>query len=447
MGNDKRGTACHDLFDGVLNKPLGHGINGTGRLVEHENARVGQQRTGKGQKLLFARGEGIAALADVGVIAVRQTGDNLVGGDSLYGIARRYGTDAAELARINQLNDPARLVPGMALLVPGGTADRRAIEVNAYAYPAISDAVMAETMPYLTFFCPFCYQADAAGGLLPIEDARMIAAAYADNAAPLLTVTNLGRSGGFSGEIAHALFTDKTAQDALFENIFSVLRMKNYYGVNFNIEYVYPYDRDSYSQFLRRAADELHPRGYFLSTAIAPKESAGQEGLLYTAHDYAAHGRYADRVIIMTYEWGYTYSAPQAVSPVNRMRRVLEYAVGEIPPGKILMGFSNYGYSWRLPWRQGDAATVISNAAAMNLAASAGAEIKFDRTAQAPFFTYTDAAGVRRVVWFEDARSVRARLELVNEYGLAGISCWTVNRLYRPGLELLQGMFDAEKVI
>lgn len=369
------------------------------------------------------------------------------GGDSLYGIARRYGTDAAELARINQLNDPARLVPGMALLVPSGTADRRAIEVNAYAYPAISDAVMAETMSYLTFFCPFCYQADAAGGLLPIEDARMIAAAYADNAAPLLTVTNLGRSGGFSGEIAHALFTDKTVQDALFENIFSVLRMKNYYGVNFNIEYVYPYDRDSYSQFLRRAADELHPRGYFLSTAIAPKESAEQEGLLYTAHDYAAHGRYADRVIIMTYEWGYTYSAPQAVSPVNRMRRVLEYAVGEIPPGKILMGFSNYGYSWRLPWRQGDAATVISNAAAMNLAASAGAEIKFDRTAQAPFFTYTDAAGVRRVVWFEDARSVRARLELVNEYGLAGISCWTVNRLYRPGLELLQGMFDAEKVI
>lgn len=33
------------------------------------------------------------------------------GGDSLYGIARRYGTDAAELARINQLNDPRGLCP------------------------------------------------------------------------------------------------------------------------------------------------------------------------------------------------------------------------------------------------------------------------------------------------------------------------------------------------
>ena len=149
----------------------------------------------------------------------------------------------------------------------------------------------------------------------------------------------------------------------------------------------------------------------------------------------------------MTYEWGYTYSAPQAVSPVNRMRRVLEYAVGEIPPGKILMGFSNYGYNWLLPWKQGQAAQVISNAAAASLAASVFAQIRFDEAAQAPFFNYTDPAGRRHEVWFEDARSVRARLALVREFGLAGISCWTVNQLYRPGLELLQGMFDAEKVI
>ena len=49
------------------------------------------------------------------------------GGDSLYGIARRYGTDAAELARINQLNDPARLVPGMTIAVEP--------MINAGAYP------------------------------------------------------------------------------------------------------------------------------------------------------------------------------------------------------------------------------------------------------------------------------------------------------------------------
>ena len=76
--DDERGAARHDLFDGVLNKPLGHGVDGAGRFVEHENARVGQKCAGKGQKLLFARGERVAALADVGIIAVRQAGDDLV---------------------------------------------------------------------------------------------------------------------------------------------------------------------------------------------------------------------------------------------------------------------------------------------------------------------------------------------------------------------------------
>lgn len=369
-------------------------------------------------------------------------------GDSLWGIARRYGTSAEELARINQLNDPSRLLPGQALLVPSAEGGSRpGIEVNGYAYPNIARSVLNETLPYLSTLCPFSSHMTAAGELIPIPDNTMVESARANAVAPLLTVTNLGESGGFSGEIAHAVFTDQQVQDRFFENLFSALHQKSYYGVNFNIEYVFPYDRDSYSQFLRRASEALHAQGYFLSTAIAPKESDSQEGILYSAHDYEAHGRWADRVIIMTYEWGYTYSAPQAVSPVNRVRRVLEYAVTKIPPGKILMGFSNYGYSWKLPWRQGDAARVIANAAAMNLAVSVGAELKFDQSAQAPFFSYTDSAGQRHVVWFEDVRSVQARLQLVREFGLAGISFWTINQLFRPGLLLLQNMYSVEKII
>ena len=369
-------------------------------------------------------------------------------GDSLWRIARRYGTDAEELARINQFNDPSRLVSGQALLVPSAeTGSRPSIEVNAYAYPNIARNVLDETLPYLSTLCPFSHHMTVTGELIPIPDSAMVEAARANAVAPLLTVTNLGESGGFSGEIAHAVFTDRQVQDRFFENLFSALHQKPYYGVNFNIEYVFPYDRDSYSQFLRRASEALHAQGYFLSTAIAPKESASQEGILYSAHDYEAHGRWADRVIIMTYEWGYTYSAPQAVSPVNRVRRVLEYAVTQIPAGKILMGFSNYGYSWKLPWRQGDAAKVISNSAAMNLAVSVGAELKFDQTAQAPFFSYTDSAGQRHAVWFEDVRSVQARLQLVKEFGLAGISIWTINQLFRPALLLLQSMYSVEKLI
>ena len=369
-------------------------------------------------------------------------------GDTLYSVSKSFSADPSLLAAVNQLADPSRLAVGSALVIPGHAVPAlRQTEVNAYAYPNISAAVLNAALPYLTFLCPFSYSMTAEGALIPIDDRPLVFSAYAANAAPLMTVTNLGDTGGFSGDIAHAVFTDEAVQNRVFDNILSTLREKKYYGINFNIEYVHPFDREGYNAFLRRAADTFHPLGYYLSTAIAPKTSDAQGGLLYEAHDYAAHGAYMDRVIVMTYEWGYTYSSPQAVSPVDRMRRVLEYAVTRIPASKLLMGFSNYGYNWLLPWRQGEAAAVISSAAATDLAASVGAEVRYDAAAAAPYFYYTDAQGRQHAVWYEDARSWRARLALVEEFGLAGISIWTIDKLYRPGLEVLGGTLGTVKIV
>ncbi|MBQ6928156.1 MAG: LysM peptidoglycan-binding domain-containing protein [Oscillospiraceae bacterium] len=222
-------------------------------------------------------------------------------GDSLYAIARRFGTTVEEIQRLNQIADPSRLVIGQSLVVPGGGEDvHEQIEVNAYVYPSVRESVLTETMPYFTTLCPFSHSATAEGELRPIEDTRLIQAAYAGQTAPLLTVTNLGETGGFSSDLAHTLLTDEGVQARLLDNIVSLIREKDYYGLNINFEYIYPFDRDSYSQFVRRAAERLHPLGCPVSTAIAPKESGDQQGLLYTAHDYEAHGKYADRVILMT---------------------------------------------------------------------------------------------------------------------------------------------------
>lgn len=368
-------------------------------------------------------------------------------GDSLYSIARANGAAVQELAELNELSDPKRLSVGQAIVIPDGKHPAAETEVNGYAYPNISTQQLDAVLPQLSYLCPFSHQIDENGLITPIDDADMIRAAWEAGCAPLLTLTNIGANGGFSSDIAHSIFSDMTAQDALVENTLSLLRGRGYYGVNLNLEYVQPYDREGYNVFSKRMSDTLHANGYMLSSAVAPKSSDDQYGVLYTAHDYAAHGEYCDRVVVMTYEWGYTYSAPRAVSPVNEMRRVIAYAVTKIPPSKLLLGFSNYGNDWRLPWKPGQAAQVISNAAAVNLAASVFAQIKFDETAQAPFFNYTDPSGVQHEVWFEDARSVRARLALVREYGLAGISIWTLNLRNRAGLAALSSEFSTEKIV
>jgi spore germination protein len=261
-----------------------------------------------------------------------------------------------------------------------------------------------------------------------------------------MSVTNIKPGGGFSSDIAHAVLTNDAAQNALLTNILAAMRQRGYYGVVFDLEYIYPFDRDSYTQFLRRAVQALHTEGYVVMTAIAPKLSAAQAGTLYEAHDYGAHGQIVDYVIIMTYEWGYLYGPAMAVAPVDMVRKVLDYAVTVIPSRKILMGMPNYGYDWTLPFIRGSAADPVTNTEAVRLAAEVGAVIQYDEKSQAPFFNYY-RNGSRHEVWFDDARSIQARLRLIHDYSLAGLSYWTIDDLFRAQFLVLASMYTVDKVL
>lgn len=367
-------------------------------------------------------------------------------GDTLPALARRFGCPPEALAQDNQLSS-RRLVPGLSLLLPSETGGGREAPVFAYARPDIAEETLAETMPSLTALCAFTCRLSEEGALLPPEDAGFSARIRAGGAAPLLTVSNLGGSGGFSGKSAHMLLASEQAQEAFLDDLSALLEEEGWAGVVFHLQYVFPFDRGAYSRFIRRAADRLHAGGFLVVSALAPQESDGDGGLLCAAQDYAAHAEAADYVILLSFEWGHVYSAPQALSPLPRVRRAAERAAALIPPGKLLLGLSQHGCRWPLPWRQGDEGELLGSAAAQELAASLGAAIRYDENAAASFFTCTDAAGQRSVVWYEDARSLLARLRTADEYGLAGVCLWTADRLFRPTLQLLRRHMPAIKIL
>ena len=152
-------------------------------------------------------------------------------------------------------------------------------------------------------------------------------------------------------------------------------------------------------------------------------------------------GAAANSVLLMTYEWGYTYSPPMAVAPINQVRRVVEYAVTRIPAEKIDLGIPNYGYDWTLPFTEGiSRARTIGNIEAVQLAAENNAEIFFSETAQSPYFFYNDGAAEHEV-WFEDVRSMQARFDLIKEFGLRGAGYWQIMRLFRANWILAEDNF------
>lgn len=136
-----------------------------------------------------------------------------------------------------------------------------------------------------------------------------------------------------------------------------------------------------------------------------------------------------------------------AVAPLPSVRRVLEYALTEIPREKIFLGIPNYGYDWALPYEKGiTKAVTLGNLAAARLAVDTGSEILFDEASQAPYFYYTDPQGTEHVVWFEDVRSLSAKFGLVTEKSLTGCGYWNVMRPFPQNYLLLNGTFNIIKV-
>lgn len=369
-------------------------------------------------------------------------------GESLYSIAMQYGVSVNSILSANpQITNPSQLYVGQVITIPPMTIRFGTTEVNGYAFPNIDMEVLRKTLPYLTYLSIFSYQVNPDGSLNTIPDEPLIKAARDAKVAPLMVVTNIEKDGGFSSDIAHSILTDEEAQDNLINNIIKTLKEKNYYGLDIDFEYIYPYDRESYNNFIRRITRTLKPLGYSVTSALAPKVSATQEGILYEAHDYPVHGELLDHVIPMTYEWGYTYSPPMAVAPINEVRKVLDYAVTAIPREKIFMGIPNYGYDWTLPYTPGTAAKVVSNTGAVDLAGREGAFIRYNQKSQAPFFNYYDDNGKQHEVWFEDARSILAKLFLANEYGVGGLSYWTIGRYFPQNWRVLNSVYNIKKVL
>lgn len=366
-------------------------------------------------------------------------------GESLWSIAQMYAISADELAAANAIDSGAYIYPGDVLRIPQKV--RPVIEVNAYIYMLGQQAapIVRDAGRYLTYLSPFAYLIREDGNLQPIEDVPAIQAAISVGAVPMMSITNF-TSTARGENLASVVLNSPQIIESLLNNIVRIMRQKGYRGLNIDFENVLPADRVAYNNFLETAVSRLHREGYFVSTALAPKISTEQAGLLYEAHDYEAHGRIADFVVLMTYEWGWRGGPPQAISPINEMRRVLDYAVTLIPKNKILLGFQIYARDWLVPHMRGQEAETFSNQEAVRRAIRYGAVIQFDPVSQSPFFRYVDEQGRGHEVWFEDARSAQAKFDLVKEFDLRGISYWALGYPFPQNWALLDDNFIITKL-
>ncbi|MFS0865614.1 LysM peptidoglycan-binding domain-containing protein [Fredinandcohnia sp. 179-A 10B2 NHS] len=370
-------------------------------------------------------------------------------GDSLWSIANKFGINYQQLAQVNGIPATRPLQVGFRLYIP--QRPKRDGEINAYVEPlgkTVTPAIersTREAAPYLTYLAPFSFQIQRDGTLKEPLLNNFPSITKSNNVTLMMVVTNL-EGGQFSDELGRIVLTNEDIQNTLLNTIVTTAKKYGFRDIHFDMEYLRPEDREAYNAFLRKAKQRFSQEGWLVSTALAPKTSAGQKGRWYEAHDYKAHGEIVDFVVIMTYEWGYSGGPAMPVSPIGPVREVLEYAITEMPSNKIMMGQNLYGYDWTLPFVEGGQyAKAVSPQRAIELAAQYNVPIQYDTKAQAPHFDYTDSDGKQHKVWFEDARSIQAKFDLIKELNIRGISYWKLGLPFPQNWLLITDNFNVVK--
>lgn len=269
-------------------------------------------------------------------------------GDTVDRIAAATGIPVGTLVYDNQIEYPYRLAVGQALFIRDGRGGKgkTPLYVSGYAYPFIAKEVLGETLPHLTSIYVFSYGFTTAGELIPpmSDDTRIIEEARRAGVRPVLVFTPLGADGTFNNNLVTILVGNREIQRKVIWELGRTMQERGYEGLDIDFEYIRAEDRVGFAQFVEFATQVMNLFGYPVSAALAPKTSRDQPGLLYEGVDYRLLGMAANRVLLMTYEWGYTYGPPMAVAPINMVRRVVDYALSEIPGEKISLGIPNYGY-------------------------------------------------------------------------------------------------------
>lgn len=242
------------------------------------------------------------------LILYPQTIHRVTSGQTLFSIANDYNTNVITLIQNNpSLAQNPSIYPGQQITIDFEGRRNIPIVVNGYAYPNIQPNILRQSLPYLTNLIIFGYGFNEDGSLIEIPDEPLIAAARQFAASPIMLISSIDRTGSFSTQLASTLFQSEQMQNTLLENVLAKMKQKGYDGLEIDFEYVSPDDAAAFEQFIIKATELMNSNGYETTVALAPKTSATQQGLLYEAHNYQRIGSAANRIMLMTYEWGYTY--------------------------------------------------------------------------------------------------------------------------------------------
>lgn len=361
-------------------------------------------------------------------------------GDTISDIADSHNISVMQLLMNNPyLSGRDEVYPGEVIIITYNKKGRITTHGNTYAY--INKDTLRRTLPYLTYLSILNYTATTEGNIITFyDDTEIIQLAKEYQVVPLLLLTTLTLQGEANINIAYELLLNKDYQNRQIENLLTILRIKGYSGINLSFEYINITNIQLYEDYLTNITNRLSLEGYLVFLTINPYITNVNNEMSFAQIDYTLLDNTAQNIIFMTYEWAKNINPPGPISSVYYVDHFLAYLSQSISTEKVIIGLATLGYDWELPFYAGvsDVSSLTLDRA-IDLAREVGAVILFDEVSQTPYFRYSfnvNMNQVAHIVWFIDARSINAFLDLGAKYNILGVSVWNIT-IYNPQLWLV----------
>ncbi len=247
-----------------------------------------------------------------------------------------------------------------------------------------------------------------------------------------IQITPVVTNDRFSQDSYQGMLGDGAKERVALDALVMEAKNRGYAGWQLDFEQMRIEYRDRYSAFVATTSARLHKAGLKFSVAVVAKVSddpadykAGLYENLIGVYDYAALAHSADFISLMSYD---EPASPGPVVEYPWLVRVLAYARTYIPRTKLSLGIPLYYWQW-----DGSTGKRIGIGGAEGIENvfknHKDVEVSYDAVQQAPSLFY-QSGGTSYLLYYENARSVAAKIALVKRRGLRGASFWAL------GLEL-----------
>ena len=286
----------------------------------------------------------------------------------------------------------------------------------------------------LSIIAPFWYKLDdkRPGSLIdsvtPDHKRKVIESAHKKHLKVYMVVHNLFYETVEKGkQVAGNVLNHNQNRNVFIQNLRNEINLYKYDGINIDMENLNLTDRDSFRQFIKKLSDTLHSDGKVVTVSVPANTGDSRANPWSAWFDYEKLGQYSDGLMIMTYDEHNPRTKPGPTASVNWTEATIRYALKhKVPPSKILLGIAGYGWDWDTTAGK---AKYSSYEELMGQKTKYKAKVKWDSQSETPHFSYVDHNQHSHQVWFENSKSLRYKLNLVEKYNLRGIGIW------RLGLE------------